>query len=334
MESRETIMGACGYFFEVLIKNYLECEKTFQKKSGILSLFKKPDYLERAKAFSYLAELAKDARDSLPEGETIKNDLETYGLASKLTECYAIYINLADTHANINLSLTSSIGYEDNSQGDRTQQIEMVTLYRKSLESELPKLQAHYSEMLKKNSSINEKSSKLEINELDLADLVLKSYSMELEKHFESIKSSIHTMGFEKDDIEESEFMRFDIFLCALSMDTMSIFNLLDADQAERIFKYISKDRFELGEKSPKWDYAKHEISLYRQVWDEANRDMDIPFDHIFSMLFSRILGENIKKYSIDSSHMIHLMSLIIPVFVGKWKNALEKYTPIQENLN
>jgi hypothetical protein len=61
MSTIQEITQVSAYFFEVLVKNFLELEKSISKQSGVLSIFKKINYLERVDAFKGLKERAIEA---------------------------------------------------------------------------------------------------------------------------------------------------------------------------------------------------------------------------------------------------------------------------------
>ena len=55
-EARNESIRICAYFFEVLIVKFLEFEKAAQSQSGILSIFKKINFMDRVNALNGLLE--------------------------------------------------------------------------------------------------------------------------------------------------------------------------------------------------------------------------------------------------------------------------------------
>jgi len=104
-EARNEAIRICAYFFEVLIAKFLEFEKAAQSQSGILSLFKKINFMDRVNALNGLLERAIEARDELSLINNDGKDAELSALLMKLTECYAIYINMVEAQVEINKNL-------------------------------------------------------------------------------------------------------------------------------------------------------------------------------------------------------------------------------------
>ena len=162
-----------------------------------------------------------------------------------------------------------------------------------------------------------------------LAKLVISDYLVDLESNFDDILAFLFDR-FNEDDLNDASWMSFDILLCGLLIDGMALFNLLDHTQANRIFKYISVEKFVILEDEQQIEYSIKRISEYKNIWDNAMKKSELPFDYIFSKLLNGFLGENIDKYNISPMDMMQIMSKIMPIFSGKWKNALERYKPIQ----
>ena len=148
--SQKLVIDACSYFFEVLVKQFLELEMSVHKKSGLFSIFKKIDYSERAGDYKDLQILAIEARDLLPSGELLKDNATTYTLNAKLIECYSIYINMVGVQNSINLSLHQKAQGENYNWNEYNLQLKHFDMLRDSLEFELPKLQSLYAAILTK----------------------------------------------------------------------------------------------------------------------------------------------------------------------------------------
>lgn len=168
------------------------------------------------------------------------------------------------------------------------------------------------------------------INENELADIVIEYYMSNLENQFEDIFKALLENGFDKSDLVHESWMKYDIFLCGLSIDSMAIFNLLKIDQANRIFKYISIDQFKKLNNKNQMQYSINEVAEYKRLWDDSIVKYKPPLDYVFSKLFVNLLGENLRNYSINSIQMMELISIVLPLFAGGWKRALEKYKPIK----
>lgn len=149
MDIKEDLFAICSYFYEVLIKKYLELERNFAKKSGLLSLFKKINFEERAKAFDELRTRAIEAREELLSKEFSKSDCEMYSLSLKLAECIAIYINMVQTQIEINNNLNLKANGEKYNWSEYSKSLEFFDMLRDSLEGELPKLQSLFSTFVK-----------------------------------------------------------------------------------------------------------------------------------------------------------------------------------------
>ena len=148
MNTREEIANICAYFFEVLTKQFLELEKAIHKQSGLLAIFKKINYSDRANAFKGLLERAVEARNALPLSEMTKNDYELYNLTAKLTECFAIYIDMFKTQIEINTNLNLKAKGENYNWDVYSKSLKNFDMFRNSLETELPKLQSLYGAVL------------------------------------------------------------------------------------------------------------------------------------------------------------------------------------------
>lgn len=330
MSARKEIIAVCAYFFEVLVKKFLELETTIQKQSGLLSIFKKINYLDRANAFNGLLERAIEAKNSLPLDNDTKEDYEIYSLATKLTECLAIYINMIESQVNLNIHLNQKANGEKYSWNEYTKCLKLFEMQRNALENELPKLNSLYAVILKNSDNNESMGSKEKINERDLAEIVISQYLNQLECDFDNILDSFIKFGFDENDLQDENWMKYDIFLCGLTIDGMALFNLIDTSQANRIFNYISVDKFMSLDNEHQRSYSINRVSEYRSIWDYCIENSEPPFDFVFSKLFEDLLGENIQKYNIGPLHMIQIISLVTPIFAGKWKAALEHYEPIQ----
>lgn len=144
MNTRENVINTCAYFFEVLIKKFLELEKAIHKQSGLLSLFKKINYMDRANAFNGLLERAIEAKNELPSSDSEKNDYELYTLLIKLTECLAIYINMVKAQIEVNTNLNLKANGEQYNWNEYSKCLQHFEMLRSGLEAELPKLQSLY----------------------------------------------------------------------------------------------------------------------------------------------------------------------------------------------
>ena len=175
---------------------------------------------------------------------------------------------------------------------------------------------------------------KEDIQEDILAANIQQEYYADLESNFNNLFPHLCDMGFDKDDFEDEEWIKYDIFLCGSTIDSMALFNILDDTQAKRIFKFISVD-IPLGlDSREQSDYSISEIAEYKNLWDKSIKENEYPYDRIFSKLFGNLLGENISKYSIGTFHMMELMNIVKIIFIGKWSKALKKYTPMRMNMN
>lgn len=329
---RENSIRICAYFFEVLIARFLELEKAVHSKSGILSLFKKINYMDRAKAFSGLLERAIEAKNELSSISNEGKDAELSALLIKLTECYSIYINMVKAQVETNENLNRKANGEKYNWSEYSISLRSFDMFRNSLESELPKLQSLYSSMLTGNESSGHSNKKNNIDEKELAEIVISNYLNDLVNSFSNILASIQDMGFDMSDLEDEKWIKYDIFLCGMTIDSMALFNLLDTAQANRIYNYISYERLLRLESIEQRDYSINEMAEYKMLWDKATNEVSPPFDYVFSRLFDNILGGNEAKYNINPIHMMQMISLVLPVFAGKWKKALDEYLPVQNN--
>lgn len=150
MGFRDDVTQICTYFFEVLIKKYLELEDTIRKESGLRSLFKKINYMDRANAFNSLKRMAIEAKDSLPTLDEKSSDYQAYSLAIKLTECLSIYINMVESQVEINTALQQKANNEISlNLCEHLKNNKYFDMLRGNLEIELPKLESQYSFILK-----------------------------------------------------------------------------------------------------------------------------------------------------------------------------------------
>lgn len=329
MDFREDITQTCAYFYEVLVKKYLELEDVIHKQSGLRSIFKKINYMDRANAFDSLRERAVEAKKNFPSLDDKNSDYQAYSLSVKLTECLSIYINMVESLIQINTVLhrkaNNDIKLNLNEHLKNNKYFEML---RGNLESELPKLQSLYSFILK-DKKYNA-DTKNEVDEKELADSVISEYLSSLESNFSTILETLLDMGIDKDAFEDEGWIKYDIFLCGMTIDAMALFNLLNKEQANRIFKYISYDRFLGLDNEEQRDYSINEVAEYKNLWDKATKEIEPPFDFVFSKLLQNFLGENISNYNINPLHMMQIISLVLPIFAGKWKKVLEEYSLIQ----
>lgn len=332
MSARKEVINVCSYFFEVLVKQFLELEGAIHKQSGLLSIFKKINYLDRANAFNGLIERAIEAKKSLPMVDEIKEEYELYSLAIKLTECLAIYVNLLESLVNLNIHLNRKANGEKYSINEYTMSLQHCDMLRSGLENELPKLQSLYAVVLKNGDDSNNIDCKEEINEKQLADTVLSEYLTDLERNFNDVLASLLKVGFGENDFEDKNWMKYDIFLCGLTIDGMALFNLLDSSQASSIFKYISVEKFMDLDDERQIDYSINRVSEYKHIWEKSLEESEPPFDFMFSKLYQDLLGEKIEKYEIGPLQMMQIISVVMPIFAGKWKKALERYKPIQDS--
>ncbi len=138
----------CLFFYEVLIKKFLELEKAIHNQSGFLSLFKKINYKDRANAFNELLERAKESQNELSSICTDGIKPEIYSLLTKLTECLAIYVNMVRSQVEINENLNLKANGGKYSWNEYSKELQYFYMLRSSLEKELPKLQSLYSAIL------------------------------------------------------------------------------------------------------------------------------------------------------------------------------------------
>ncbi|NLO42198.1 MAG: hypothetical protein GX109_04100 [Bacteroidales bacterium] len=282
-EARNESIRICAYFFDVLIAKFLEFEKAAQSQSGILSIFKKINYMDRVNAFSGLLERAIEARDELSLINNDGKDAELSALLMKLTECCAIYINMAEAQVEVNKNLNRKVQGEKYNWGEYSANLESFNMYRKSMESELPKLQSLYASMLTSDKNSEDSHKINHINEKALAEIVVSNYQTDLVEGFSGILENLQDMGFDMSDLENEKWIRYDIFLCGMTIDSMALFNLLDTAQANRIYKYISFERLLKLENVEQRDYSINEMAEYKKLWDKATNEVSSPFDYVFS---------------------------------------------------
>lgn len=235
---------------------------------------------------------------------------------------------MVETQENINSYLNQKANGEKYSWNEYTKSLKFFDLQRNALESELPKLNSLYSIVLKNNDETESAATKEKVNEKELAEYVVSMYLSELESNFDNIFASLIDSGFQECDLKDKSWMQYDIFLCGLTIDGKALFNLLDISQANRIFEYISVEKFMGLDSDYQRDYSINQISKYKNLWNNSIKQSEIPLDYVFSKLYKDILGENMEKYNISPLHMMQIMSVVMPIFAGKWKNALEFYEP------
>lgn len=158
MDSKQNALNNCAYFFE-LIKKFTELENEIHKQSGLKSLFKKINYLDRVKVFDSLKQSAIEAENSLPKVAEDKNSYEIKSLTIKLIECFSIYINMIESQITLNNLLQQKANNEIKYNfTDYQKKIAFYNMLHSSLETELPKLQSLYSNILKNNKEGEEDS--------------------------------------------------------------------------------------------------------------------------------------------------------------------------------
>lgn len=327
MEVRESVVSVSAYFFEMLVKEFLELEKEIAKNTGILSIFKKINYMDRSTSFKVLMERAIDAESNLPSSEDAKSDYELYSLASKLTECFALYIDMTKAQVIINDQLHQKANGVKYKWDDYTKNLKKFEMWRNSLETELPKLNALYSRALSKMDD-EAASANREVDEKQLADIVVAEHLRETDANLDRIMTFLRT-NFNESDLESEGWIKYDFFLCGLTLDCMALFNLLDKQQANRLYHYIGVEKFSDLKDKGLTDYIISELSEYKRLFDKSAEESEPPFDYVLSKLFTNILGGNIDKYSIGPMLMIQMMSLVMPMYSGKWKQALEEHKVI-----
>lgn len=323
MDVRESVVSVSAYFFEVLVKEFLELEKKIAKNAGILSIFKKINYMDRATAFKGLVERAIEAESNLPSSEKAKSDYDLYSLASKLTECFALFINMTEAQVIINAQLNQKANGGKYNWDEYTKNLKNFEMWRNSLEAELPKLNALYSRTLSKIDNESAPTNE-EVDEKQLAYIVIEEHLRETNANFDRIMEFLHEY-FNVDDLASEEWIKYDFFLCGSTLDSMALFNLLDKQQANRLYHYISVEKFSDMEDKDLANLIISEISEYKRLFDKSVEESEPPFDYLLSKLLKNVLGENIDKYNIGPMLMIQLMSLVMPMYVGKWKRALEE---------
>lgn len=328
MDVRDNVIYKSTYFFEVLVAKFLELEKSISKQSGILSIFKKISYMDRANAFKELMESAVEAEESLPSSETTKSDYDLYTLACKLTECLALYINMTDAQVNLNTGLNQKANGEIYDLSEHTKRLKYSDMLRDALEAELPKLNALYTRMLTKQSENRTTQANREVDERQLVNTVIAEYIREVKSSLNHVTDFLHR-NFETADLEPDNWIEYDLFLFCLSFDSMALFNLLDKQQANRLYnltcvQWLSKLGDEIQE-----EYDKAEIAEYKRLYEESVKKSEPPFDYMLSKLFSNFLRENSIKYNIGPMHMMQMMTMVIPMFTGTWKKTLEEFNVI-----
>ena len=147
----QMLINVCAYFYEVLLSKFLELERNFHNQSGLLSLFKRINYSDRANAFSGLLERAIEAKNELSLIRDDEIGPELYSLLAKLTECIAIYINMVSAQVEINTNLNLKANGERYNWNDYSKSTQCFGMLRSGLEIELPKLQSLYSTILRFN---------------------------------------------------------------------------------------------------------------------------------------------------------------------------------------
>lgn len=145
-----SVLNICKYFFEVLIKRFLELENKMRKNTGFLSLFKKISFLEFAKSFEHFADCAIEAKNELLKNNQSEIGTESYILLCKLSECLDIYVNMVNTQKDINLNLQAKADGKEYDWQKYKKQLKFFDMLRSSLEAELPKLNSLYTSMLLK----------------------------------------------------------------------------------------------------------------------------------------------------------------------------------------
>lgn len=147
---RKDVINICAYYFEVLVHNYLELEEAIHKQSGLLFLFKKIDFLDRAKAFNGLLERAHEADEQLQLYNDYKGDYELNALIQKLTECLALYMNMVNVQININKMLKQKANGLKYDWNEYSSSLKYLNTLRDALENELPNLQSLYGTVIYK----------------------------------------------------------------------------------------------------------------------------------------------------------------------------------------
>ena len=323
-------------FFK-LVNEFLELEKTIQKQSGLRYLFKKIDYKDRADTFNSLWEKSIVKKNKLfPYNNTEgMNQIECL-LKHLLIECIDMYKDMVACQYGININLDQKTNGEWYSWDNHINQIDNYKLAREQLGAKLPQLVSVLHDSLLTDfetiESIKEKEN-IEKDQIEkenmLAEIVISEYLIELEKKFNNVVACLLDLGFNENDFKDEWWMKHDLFLCGLTLDGISLFNFIEKSRANRLFRYISFDRFQDLDNRELGNYSIGQIEECKRLYDKALQNNEPPFDFIFSKLFYNLLGENIYKYEIGFIEMITLISLVVPIFSGKWKKNLEKYNII-----
>ena len=336
--SQNIVISSCLYFFEILVKQFLELEMSVKKESGLLSIFKKIDYSERSNKFKLLENLALEAKDSLPIGELIRDDAELYTLNSKLLECYSLFISMTDSQNILNHGLNKKTQGGSYPLNEYNNQLQYFDMTRNALESELPKLQSLFASYVSDPSSRNTIHTRsdirkpVQVDEEVLIDL-LGVYIEQTDMHINEIKEGLVEVGFAESHFEDDDWMYIDSLVNGVALDSMSFFNLLSHEQAEAYYStMIGKFIDSYSENEDVVEYLNSEFMHYRKLIEQAKKENIPPFDYVYSKLLNNYLGEHIDKYNINFIQMTQTMVLMSQIYIGNCKKVLEHYKLIDES--
>ncbi|MCM1991304.1 hypothetical protein [Oceanirhabdus seepicola] len=187
MNLRKDVIELCAYFFEVLIKQFLAVENNIHKKSGLLSLFKKINFLDRATDFNSLMERAVELRDNLSISDDIKGDSEIYSMAVKLKDCLAIYIMMLESQVKINTSLDHKAHGEKYDRDEYEKCLVQFDVCRLTLKAKLTNLYSLYEEAIKTQIDTQE------VNQIQLKEESNLELTKELTKE-EKLKNEAYNL--------------------------------------------------------------------------------------------------------------------------------------------
>lgn len=148
MNEKEQAIKHCAYFFEVLVKQFIELEKHIHKQCRFLSLFRKINFVDITNKFIILKEKAIEIKHSLSTIENKKDDEELYSFICILEECVIIYIDMIETQIKINTGLSLKANGETYNWNDYRESLKYFDTIRDKLELKLKQLQVNYAQLI------------------------------------------------------------------------------------------------------------------------------------------------------------------------------------------
>jgi hypothetical protein len=153
MIEKDEILRLCDYYFSVLVKKYMELEKTADNDSKLASLFRKVNYQDFADAFSKLKDIAQKSYDVIAKESTLVNDYGKYrALLIQAKKSYSFFLLLLEKQIELYKFLANKANAKGGSMGEYKELRREATGIREMVEKQMQEFQKEYSDILCRES--------------------------------------------------------------------------------------------------------------------------------------------------------------------------------------